>query len=245
MLKATQNAFLSLLFPQQCHLCSSLVEDKADGIACSDCWSSVRFFTGLETLCLKCGAFHNEAEPVFETYCRICTEHWYNSARAVGLYQGALAATVLQLKTTPKLPARLVRHFEILFADTFQAKTTLIVPVPLSKKRLFERGYNQASILGRILSRASSIPMDEHSLVRKVHTQRHRAAMDRKARDRTVKKAFDVSRPKMIAGHHVLLVDDILTSGATASHCALALKERGASSVNVLTLARAASIKQK
>lgn len=152
-----------------------------------------------------------------------------------------MAASVLHLKTTPSVPDRLANLFRILFGDTFQQVTTLIVPVPLSKKRFMERGYNQASILGRILSEASAIPMDENSLVRKVHTQKHRAAMDKKKREITVRKAFEVKRPKMIDGQHILLVDDILTSGATASYCAKALKKNGAASVNVLTLARAVS----
>jgi ComF family protein len=133
----------------------------------------------------------------------------------------------------------LEKRLRILFSDTFETKVTLIIPVPLSKRRRFERGFNQAAMLGRILSRASTIPMDEFSLVRKIHTQKHRAAMDSKKREITVRKAFEVKRPKMIDGQHILLVDDILTSGATASYCAKALKKNGAASVNVLTLARA------
>lgn len=241
MLKAAQNSFLSLFFPQACHLCSAIVDEKGDGVACSDCWTSVRFFTGLETICAKCGLFLSDTEPLFETFCRRCTEHAYDAARAVGHYQGAMAASVLQLKRTPITPERLAKSLRILFSDTFQNQTTLIVPVPLSKKRLHERGYNQASVLGRILSKASSIPMDEFSLVRKVHTQKHRAAMDKKKREITVRKAFEVKRPKMVEGQHILLVDDVLTSGATASFCARALKKNGAASVNVLTLARAVS----
>jgi predicted amidophosphoribosyltransferase len=65
--------------------------------------------------------------------------------------------------------------------------------------------------------------------------------MDRKARDMTVRNAFDVVRPKLIAGRSIILVDDVLTSGATASYCAKALKKSGAASVKVLTLARAVS----
>ncbi len=68
----------------------------------------------------------------------------------------------------------------------------------------------------------------------------HRAAMDKKAREMTVRNAFQITRPKLIADQNILLVDDILTSGSTASHCAKALKKSGASKVNVLTLARAA-----
>ena len=68
----------------------------------------------------------------------------------------------------------------------------------------------------------------------------HRAGMDRKARGMTVKNAFDVSRPKLIGGKNILLVDDVLTSGETVSSCAKILKKKGAARVDVITLARAA-----
>ena len=67
----------------------------------------------------------------------------------------------------------------------------------------------------------------------------HRIGMDEKARELTVRKAFEVTRPKLIEGQNILLIDDVFTSGATASYCAKVLKKHGAAKVNVLTLARA------
>lgn len=239
MLKAIPNALLTLLFPQTCHICGSSVEDSDDGIVCSDCWSNCRFFTGLETMCAKCGEYHSDAEPLFESFCGKCDEHFYGSARAVGQYHGAIAASVLHLKTEPNIPSRLARYLEIAFDQTYRSQTTLIVPVPLSAKRHLERGFNQAAIIAEKLARYSGINADVHSLSRMEHTPVHRAAMDRKARERTVRNAFEIKRPKLIAGQSVLLVDDIFTSGATASYCAKILKKSGAAEVNVLTLARA------
>ncbi len=80
--------------------------------------------------------------------------------------------------------------------------------------------------------------LDEQSLVRKIHTPMHRAAMDNKAREISVKNAFDVKRPKLIEGETILLIDDVYTSGATVSNCAKVLKEKGASKVYVLTIAK-------
>ena len=85
----------------------------------------------------------------------------------------------------------------------------------------------------------TGITIDKLSLSRKIHTPIHRAAMDRKARDLTVRNAFEISRPKLVNGANVLLIDDVFTSGATASQCAKVLKKAGAKKVSVLTLARA------
>jgi ComF family protein len=115
----------------------------------------------------------------------------------------------------------------------------MIVPVPLHRARERERGFNQASVLARELSSLSRLPVDEHSVVRRIHTERHRAGMDAKARHQSVANAFTVRHPKSIAGKCVLLVDDVFTTGATVSACAAVLKEAGAGEMFVLTIARA------
>lgn len=114
-----------------------------------------------------------------------------------------------------------------------------VVSVPLSTRRLRERGFNQAAVLGKVVARHTAIPLDEISLVRSTHTPMHRVGMDRKARAATVKNAFQVVRPKLVEGKNILLIDDVLTSGETASVCAGVLKKVGAVTVNVLTVARA------
>jgi len=114
----------------------------------------------------------------------------------------------------------------------------VIIPVPLSKKRYLERGFNQAEVIAAEVSRSLDMPVDSATLARKAHTPMHRAAMDRKAREMTVRNAFHVQRPNLVKDRSILLVDDIFTSGATASHCAKVLKKSGAASVKVFTLAR-------
>ncbi|MEO8650128.1 MAG: phosphoribosyltransferase family protein [Acidobacteriota bacterium] len=130
-----------------------------------------------------------------------------------------------------------------MISDTVRTKaispSTLIVPVPLSRKRTLERGFNQALLIARIAAKELGAQVDEFSLIRTLHTPKHRAAMDRKARESTVKNAFEVKRPKLIAGRHILLTDDIFTSGGTSSNCAEVLKKAGAASVTVFTVARA------
>jgi ComF family protein len=114
----------------------------------------------------------------------------------------------------------------------------MIVPIPLSRTRRFERGFNQAEIIARIVGKALCLPVDAYSLSRIKHTAMHRAGMDRKARERTVEKAFEVVRPKLVAGKRILLIDDVLTSGSTASSCAKILKAAGTRSVSLFTIAR-------
>lgn len=239
MLKALSNLFVSLFYPQTCRICGLNVESISDGTACRTCWNKTRIFSDNHLLCFKCGDFLHETEKQIEVYCHLCDDHQYDTARAVGIYEFGLAASVVNLKKIPVTTKSIREHFIATFNGASFTDTTLIIPVPLSKKRLIERGFNQAEILAKILAKAVALPYDTGSLARSVHTPMHRAAMDRKARELTVKNAFQVTRPKLIENQNILLIDDVFTSGSTVSYCAKALKKSGAVKVNVLTLARA------
>lgn len=240
MLQLLPDAVLSLTYPQGCAICDREVRSASDGVACSDCWNKTRIFDGSETLCSKCGAFLFGPRTSGErSRCQRCEDHYFDRAYSVGIYEHALKASVLALKKVPNVAGRLERGI----AEAIRRVTLLdylVVPTPLSTRRLHERGFNQAAILARTVAKLSGNSFDEQTLVRKSHTPMHRAGMDRKAREVTVKNAFVVVRPKIIEGRSVLLVDDVLTSGATASACAEILKKNGACEVNVLTAARAA-----
>jgi len=241
MLKTLTDALLTVVFPQECVVCGSEIEFLDDGIACSDCWNTTRIFTDNETLCSKCGAFLFSSGGQSQTKrCGKCEDHAYDRALAAGLYQKALAASIVRLKRQPRLAGRIKN---LLLDSTLNKmsidESTLIMPIPLSSRRFRERGFNQAAIIGKFLSKHSGLEFDESSLIRLVHTPMHRAGMDKKARAVTVKNAFSVVRPKLVEGRPILLVDDVLTSGATVSTCAAELKKNGASTVYVLTIARA------
>lgn len=234
------DSFLTLLYPQVCAVCRRSVERLSDGAACGDCWNQTFIYGGGETLCAKCGRFLRAQPSDFQTFCHLCDEHSYDAASAVGSYEKALAASVINLKREPHVARRLQKLFLRRLETTSFLDATRVIPVPLSKKRLMERGYNQAAVLSKILSKQFNLPLDEQSLVRAVHTPMHRVAMDSKARAASVKDVFEVARPNSIKDEIVLLVDDVFTSGATVSACAEVLKENGACRVYVLTLARAA-----
>lgn len=239
MLRKIYDSLLTLAYPQSCQVCSDSVENSADGVVCRQCWSATRFFSGNETLCAKCSAFLYEKPTEQPTFCHQCDAHFYDAARAAGLYEKALAASVIFLKREPYVCPTLKDLFGAAFEKASFTDANLIMPVPLSKKRLLERGFNQAEVLAETLAKKFDLKIDKQSLVRRLHTPVHRAAMDARARELTVENAFGIARPKLVENAKIVLIDDVFTSGATTSHCAKALKKKGAAKVYVLTLARA------
>lgn len=238
MLHKIADTLLSVIYPQACQICEKSVEMNADGVVCRSCWEKTHVFSDAETLCYKCSLFLHGTSSGFETFCHKCDEHFYDAARAAGIYENALSASILHLKEEPFVSKNLQNLFISAFEKSPFQDANLIVPVPLSKRRFLERGFNQAAVLAQILSKHTKINLDEQSLVRIVNTPMHRVAMDRQAREKTVENAFDVKRPKLIEGKKILLVDDVFTSGATVSSCAKTLKQKGAAVVYVLTVAR-------
>lgn len=241
MLQKVFDSLFALAYPQACCGCRRSVENLADGFACRDCWEKTRVFSGREIICAKCGAYLRDSAAPVETFCRRCDEQFYDQARAVGIYENALAASILHLKSEPFVARRLQKLFIAAYYHAAFNDANLIIPVPLSKKRRIERGFNQAEILAAILAKETKINTDEKSLARSLHTPMHRAAMDEKARAATVENAFEIKRREFIKNATVLLIDDIFTSGATASSCARVLKQSGAKKVYVLTVARTIS----
>jgi len=240
-LSSLYDAALALVYPLACAVCGGSVESRHDGVACASCWHQTRLFTEDDTLCWKCGAFTESSisrDKRQSVRCGHCDDDAFSGARACGFYEGALRASILELKREPHVTTRVAR---LMFAARQREplnSALLIVPVPLHPARERERGFNQSLLLARELARLSKLPLEEHAVVRRIHTERHRAGMDAKARRQSVASAFAVRHPKLVAGQRVLLVDDVFTTGATVSACADALKEAGAGEVFVLTIAR-------
>ena len=235
------DAALALVYPQACAVCGASVDSRHDGVACETCWNATRLFTEDDTLCWKCGAFtaatvsQNRRERV---RCGKCDDLAFTGARACGFYEGALRASILELKRQPQVGRRLARLMFAAMQREPLNSADLIISVPLHPSRERERGFNQAALLARELARLSHLPLDDHSVVRRVHTERHRAGMDSVARRKSVAGVFAVRHPDSVAGRRVLLIDDVFTTGATVSSCAAVLKDAGAEEVFVLTLAR-------
>ena len=229
------NSALTLIYPQACLVCGNSVDDRCYGFVCRSCWSATRSFKGPEVICWACG--RRSVAVGQESRCSKCDQP-LSFVHGCGLYEGALRQAVLSLKREPFIPPHLVdllRHASLQIPINC---CTRIVPVPLHPKRLEARGFNQAELIAMHISLARKIPLDTVSLIRTVHTERHRAGMDAKARRQTVADAFEVQHSRLIAGETVLLVDDVFTSGSTATACARVLLQAGAKEVFVLTVAR-------
>jgi ComF family protein len=244
------DAALALLYPCACAVCgASSVEARGDAPACAACWGATRVFAGADVLCWKCGALAPGEAAAARALgaggreegvrCRRCEAESFEAARACGLYEGALRAAVLNLKREPHVPPRLAGLLHETYLRAPFAAATRVLPVPLHPERERERGFNQAALLGRALAGRAGLATDEWSLARVTHTGKHRAGMDARARRESVEGAFRVTRPRLVEGESVLLVDDVFTTGATASACADALRAAGAREVFVLTAARA------
>lgn len=235
------DAALSLVYPQACAVCGRSVESRHDGVACDSCWASTPLFSAKDTLCWKCGALSRakvSEDKRATVHCGRCDDQAFTAARACGLYEGALRASILELKRQPRVPLRLLNLLGHLQEFEPLNGADLIVPVPLHPARERERGFNQAVVLARALARVFNLPHDEHSVVRRVHTERHRGGMDAKARRESVAGAFAVRHADLIKGRRVLLIDDVFTTGATVSACAGALQDAETQKVFVMTVAR-------
>lgn len=192
-------------------------------------------------MCWKCGLLSAGVVPSEkreQVRCHRCDEDAFTVARAAGVYEGALRASVLSLKREPHLCRKLAQLLVKTQKQYPLNQASRIVPVPLHPEREKARGFNQATLIARELSRLTDLPLDDVSVVRTQHTTRHRAGMDARGRRETVADAFRVLHPTLICGERVLLIDDVFTTGATVSSCAKSLIDAGASEVYVLTIAR-------
>ena len=167
MLKSVQNSLLSLIYPQECSVCSDSVDHHEFGNACEKCWSETRIFTGIEMLCKGCGALLGDNAAIVPVSCLKCDHYYFEKAFAIGVYEKALATTIVHLKNTPHLS----RHLRSLIRATLENRLRLlnidlIVPIPLSKVRRVERGFNQAEIIASEVGRLLRKRVDSASLSR-------------------------------------------------------------------------------
>jgi len=228
-----------LVFPPRCLACGILLAGPEDKRFCDACFSQVSFI--YSPLCPCCGIPLQGAGA--DHLCGDCLlfRPPYNIARAVARYDSVLLDAIHIFKYKGKIATGEVLG-KMMAAHVYPgfniADYSLIVPVPLHRKRLRERGFNQAVILGREVSKRFSIPMDFMNLKRHVFTE-PQVTLGKNQRTENVKGAFTVKDGKRIEGRKIILVDDVYTTGSTVKECAGALMEHRAAEVAVLTLARA------
>jgi ComF family protein len=160
----------------------------------------------------------------------------FDRAHALGFYEGKLRKLIHVFKYAgvPTLARPLAQR--LVTAIPADTQVDLIVPVPMHWWRRYRRGYNQAQLLARELAGRIGVPCE--NAARRCLRTPPQASLSHRERSRSLKDAFTIRRPDSVRGRHVLLVDDVFTTGATASGCGAVLKRAGAASVTVLTLAR-------
>lgn len=209
------------------------------GAFCAECWHKIHFIS--DPLCHKCG---NPFEFSIGEHaaCGACMRAVppYAAARAVFRYDEASRALVIGLKFHDR--TQMLQRFGEWLAragEKFLPECDVIVPVPLHYLRLLQRRFNQSLLLARALSRYSGVPVAADALRRRRRTL-PQTGLTRAQREKNVQGAFRLNprHRNFVRGKTVLLVDDVMTTGATLHACTRALLRGGAKNVYVLTLAR-------
>ncbi|WP_232332692.1 ComF family protein [Novosphingobium aquimarinum] len=225
------------VLPPRCPLCGDGISAQTG--LCSACWNKL-VIPG-EPACKLCQRPFDEDEVGEDAVCAPCLAKapQHDGVAAATLYNEASKQLVLALKHGNRIALAPMMAHQIAAKLPMLKPGTLIVPVPLHRARLWSRGYNQAAILGEELARLTGMMLVVDGLLRRKSTP-FLGNLDRRSRSSALSGAITVnpSRREMIKGANVVLVDDVLTSGATSNACVSALKRRGAQSVVIACYAR-------
>ncbi len=238
-------SLITFLFPARCRCCGDELGVWRIKYICPDCWAKIQPIR--EPVCHICG-YPISLDPALrsipmELLCRDCIQARppFTKARSAVLYQDAVETAIRLLKFEGKqvmahpLAQLLIEHAPLDEFDDAQ----MVIPMPLSKRRLAERGFNQVEPLARAVAERMGLEYKDDVLFKSRDTPPQSRFQEREKRKQNVMGAFQVKNRSSISGLNLLLVDDVLTTGATVSEAAKALLEAGAASVYVLTLARA------
>lgn len=235
-------AFLDLLFPPLCSRCQRRLDEGRRDPLCGDCWDNLERLS--PPFCAICGLPFGSFEAGGEAShrCEPCRRRRppFAYARSVTFYGDTVRDVLHAFKFRGK--QSLSRPLGDLLAEEgarlVPARAVdCLIPVPLHPQREAERGFNQSALLARRVGRWWKIPVVEGALRRTVPT-RSQTELSGAERRRNVSGAFILRRPQAVTDRHVLLVDDIFTTGATVSECTRVLLAGGAATVGVLTVAR-------
>jgi ComF family protein len=222
-----------IFFPSdfKCIVCQKEIFDNSKYCLCDNC----KLEFNDDDYCQKCGTvIQNMA-----VFCEDCKNYKpnYSTARSVLIYEGNAKKLIRGYKYGNK--KYLYKPLGEMMSDclkTYNWKIDLIVPAPLSQKRLKERGYNQSLLLSQVVSKNHNIPIEKDFLY-KIKNTPYQARSNRKERFEQVKGVFLASDEINIKGKNILLIDDVMTTGATVDELSRLTLKKGAKEVNVLVLA--------
>ncbi len=240
MLRKFLGAIADIVYPKTCLACGRQLKETTcvDNLVCIECWGKIK--RNPPPFCRSCGR-HLE-KPVTMNICPACVRRQLHFDRAFSpcAYEGVIKELIHAFKYKGKdyLGPTLTRLM-IEFIDEYALPMDLldlIIPVPLHKTRLREREFNQAQILSGHIARRFNKKVSDNNL-RRMRLTKTQTGLETGERLLNVKGSFMADKSGDIKGKNILLVDDVLTTGATCSEAAYALKDAGAGIVFVLTLA--------
>ena len=231
MLRSAARWALDFALPPRCAGCGTTVSEVHS--FCPDCWKKMEFLG--HSGCATCGM---PLEATEQKTCAACLARPPRIARtrAAVAYDELSRSLAIRLKYCRKvaIARTMARYMAPLVAD---GDNRLLIPVPLHRTRLWQRGFNQSALVARELSRRLGIAADPLAL-RRIRRTPPLKGMSPLQRRRTVAGAFRVRDRGAVAGKTVILVDDVLTTGSTADACARTLKRAGAARVELVSWAR-------
>lgn len=215
---SSKNQILDLLFPQFCLRCQ-----KEGSLVCFDCLSLVN-------INLKIHKANSLLDKIFSA--TSYQDPFVKKMILLFKYEPYIKNLALPLATL------IISHFALAEKNpSASSGQALFMPVPITNKKLRQRGYNQSALIAKILSIYYQIPFSGNNLVRTKNTK-EQASLGQAERQENVLGAFNTKNPDLIVGKTIFLVDDVYTTGATMQECARALKESGASKVFGIAIAR-------
>ncbi|MBI5182625.1 MAG: ComF family protein [Nitrospirae bacterium] len=245
MITSFSKNLLNFLLPTTCNICKLPIKEWNNPYICCACWKKIRLID--DPVCPCCGIPFKSSVALIRSPDYLCGEcrgkrRYFTKAISVGVYEGTLSEAIHIFKYQKR--QAMARHLNNLMPDPLLQKLAqgdIIIPVPLYKKRLNERGFNQSLLIAHYMSNRLSIPLCIEGLQRTRWT-RPQIELTREERLKNVRGAFavgaDFKPATTIKGKRVILVDDVYTTGATVNECAKVLKKGGAKEVYVFTIAR-------
>jgi ComF family protein len=235
---------INFIYPLRCAACDARMDLGATARICADCIALIERIP--EPICQVCGVPLESSNGIDR--CRACADSppHFGRARALARYRPGVG------ESGQVVPSMIQRHkygrdqslshaLAQCIGDNFPLNGDdyeRVIPVPLHRRRLRWRGFNQAALLGKAVARRIKCPLDVVTLAR-IRDTPPQTSQDSMQRRHNVHGAFVVTRPHRIANRSLLLVDDVITTGATLDECARTLRAAGARRVDVFTLARA------
>jgi ComF family protein len=234
--KAIGRSFVDIIVPPKCLSCRTPVTQGSS--LCISCWQDLQFLESPVCDVMGTPFAYDQGEGALSAAALADPPPWDKARAAIVFDQNSKNLIhALKYKDHHEVALMMVRMMARA-GRALLAEADLIVPVPLHHSRLWKRRFNQAALLAKPLALIATKKYAPDVLVRKIAT-RQQVGLDQPARQKNVKKAFQVPESKLIElkDRKILLVDDVRTTGATLAACAEALKTAGVAQVNVLSFA--------